>query len=204
MVGSFKELKKLFPAKKISLTIVDEKYSDIQEFKRNLPDLLYPLDSKLDYSIGLVVKLASAGIGINYETKEKRIAKSKIFLSGLGADELFFGYERYKNYYFESTEKLIEEAFIDRERSWVRNLARDDRIISTQEKELRLPYFHKELWDFVVNIPAEYNVSFICRDEINSFRSKLILRNLAKDKGLMTCSVYIKKRVKFNSMGELP
>ena len=61
--------------------------------------------------------------------------------SGLGADEVFGGYARYKTSFERGGEKEMEEEMaMDLDRLWHRNMGRDDRAISANGKEAR---FHE-------------------------------------------------------------
>jgi asparagine synthetase B (glutamine-hydrolysing) len=61
--------------------------------------------------------------------------------SGLGADEVWAGYSRYKTALLKNESKgLVEEMSIDLDRLWHRNMARDDRAISSNGKEARFPF----------------------------------------------------------------
>jgi asparagine synthetase B (glutamine-hydrolysing) len=56
-------------------------------------------------------------------------------MTGLGADEIFSGYSRYRIAYKRAGfEELEKEMIFDMERLWIRNLGRDDRAISTKAK----------------------------------------------------------------------
>ena len=50
----------------------------------------------MDFNIAMVLKFASEGRGTLFPKNEKIETTSSIFISGLGADELFSGYSRYR------------------------------------------------------------------------------------------------------------
>merc|ERR1712232_267095 len=65
-------------------------------------------------------------------------SKSKVLLSGLGADEFMGGYGRHRTAYKNGgTTQLQTTLQMEQKRLWKRNLGRDDRCISTNGKEVR-------------------------------------------------------------------
>lgn len=73
-------------------------------------------------------------------------SSSKILISGLGADEIFGGYSRYRNAF---TRKGLFELYLemqfDLERLWIRNLGRDDRVLSSNSIEARFPFLNIQM-----------------------------------------------------------
>lgn len=70
----------------------------------------------------------------------------------MGADEIFGGYSRYwVSFRRQGYQALLDEMNfgilmrIDLARIWSRNLARDDRAISENSKEVRYPFLDKNL-----------------------------------------------------------
>ena len=99
-------------------------------------------------------------------------SEAKIFMDGLGADEIFGGYLRYKNGDIENQMKK------DLDRLWLRNCGRDDRVCGENKVELRFPYLDYDLMEFLSSI-----------DDINKIvdfnkprgeGEKYLLRNVAK------------------------
>ena len=77
----------------------------------------------MDFNIAAALHLASAG------------TKAKIVLTGLGADQIFSGYSRYRIAYKRAGYQEMENQMIfDMERLWIRNLGRDDRAIGMNGK----------------------------------------------------------------------
>lgn len=50
----------------------------------------------MDFNIAMVLKFASEGKGLRWPDLEEIETSSRILISGLGADELFSGYSRYR------------------------------------------------------------------------------------------------------------
>lgn len=57
---------------------------DIEKVKKALLQSIYPKSTHMDFNIAAALHLASAG------------TPAKIVMSGLGADEIFAGYSRYR------------------------------------------------------------------------------------------------------------
>lgn len=77
----------------------------------------------MDFNIATALHMASAG------------TSAKIVTSGLGADEIFAGYSRYRIAYKRAGyDEMENEMIFDMERLWIRNLGRDDRAIGMNGK----------------------------------------------------------------------
>jgi len=75
---------------------------------------------------------------------------AKVVFSGLGADEVFGGYARYKTAFQRGgVEAMEQEMSLDLDRIWHRNMGRDDRVISACGKEARFPFLDVDLMRFL-------------------------------------------------------
>ena len=75
---------------------------------------------------------------------------SKVVFSGLGADEVFGGYARYKTAFARGgVQEMQNEMSLDLDRLWHRNMGRDDRVISATGKEARFPFLDTDLLEFM-------------------------------------------------------
>ena len=100
------------------------------------------------------------------------ISNAKIFFDGLGADEIFGGYLRYKNGDIENQMKK------DLDRLWLRNCGRDDRVCGENKLELRFPYLDKDLMEFLSSIDDMKQIADFTKPRGEG--EKYLLRNVAK------------------------
>ena len=99
-------------------------------------------------------------------------SEAKIFMDGLGADEIFGGYLRYKNGDIEDQMKK------DLDRLWLRNCGRDDRVCGENKLELRFPYLDKDLMEFLASIDDIKQIVDFSKPRGEG--EKYLLRNVAK------------------------
>ena len=116
---------------------------------------------------------------INFEYEKFTImdkiytSQAKIILDGLGADEIFGGYLRYKNGDIEAQMKK------DLDRLWLRNCGRDERVCGENLVELRFPYLDNDLMKFLGCI--EDMKQIVDFDKPRGEGEKYLLRKVAKD-----------------------
>ena len=101
------------------------------------------------------------------------ISDAKIFFDGLGADEIFGGYLRYKNGDIENQMKK------DLDRLWLRNCGRDDRVCGENKIELRFPYLDYDLMEFLSCINDIKQIVDFSKPRGEG--EKYLLRNVAKN-----------------------
>ena len=100
------------------------------------------------------VWFASRGRGNLYPTNEPYESTSRVLLLGMGADEQFGGYMRHRTILrHKGWEALTEELKLEFDRISERNLGRDDRMVSDNGRQSRLPYLDEDLVNLVQQIP---------------------------------------------------
>ena len=118
--------------------------------------------------------------------EKKYNSEVKIILDGLGADEIFGGYLRYKNGDIENQMKR------DLDRLWLRNCGRDERVCGENLVELRFPYLDKDLMKFLGSI--EDMKQIVDFDKPRGEGEKYLLRKVAKDIAGFKLSYKFEKR----------
>ena len=95
-------------------------------------------------------------------TVQSHATSARVLLSGLGADELFAGYQRHATAFARrGFPGLFDELQLDVGRLGKRNLGRDDRVISHWGREARYPYLDEKLiaWALSARIDAKCDFS---------------------------------------------
>jgi asparagine synthetase B (glutamine-hydrolysing) len=150
-------------------------------------------------------------------------SNSKVVFSGLGADEVWAGYARYrtaaKNNQQDQTsmiKAMYKEMSLDLDRIWHRNFGRDDRMISANGKEARFPYLDIETQEWMRDNLPDIELSSLDDEETKTAVSetstlfdlseargegdKRLLRRVAKECfGLRWGSQFEKRAIQFGS-----
>ena len=103
---ALEELQKAYPERKFNFVMVNvEKSELIKKRNEHIKNLLFPLDTVLDDSIGCAIWFAARGEGILFESDNDSKNKlpyqssSRVIILGMGADEQLGGYSRHRNRY---------------------------------------------------------------------------------------------------------
>ena len=99
------------------------------------------------YDYGMITQAVSRVEPAEYRGQQWVQSESKVVVSGLGADEVFCGYARYKTAYERG--EMQAEMSMDLDRLWHRNIGRDDRAIADNGKEARFPFLDVNLMRYL-------------------------------------------------------
>jgi diphthine-ammonia ligase len=161
-----KEANDLEFAKKVSCEInspLKINKVSLKEFEKELPKIISLIESSDPVRVGI----AST---IYFATKKM---KEKVCFSGLGADELFAGYSRFKE-----SNDINKDCYSYFIKMYENDLYFEDIVTMNNKTELRLPYLDKKIVSQSLVIVPKYKIS--SDKKIN----KLFLREFAKEIGL--------------------
>ncbi|XP_063792789.1 asparagine synthetase domain-containing protein 1 [Pseudophryne corroboree] len=167
--------------------------------QQHITQLIQPLDTVLDDSIGCAVWFASRGIGLLTGNGEMKpyTSTTKVVLTGIGADEQLAGYSRHRVQFVRRGYKgLLQELSMELERISSRNLGRDDRVIGDHSKEARFPFLDEDVVAFLNSLPIWEKVNLTLPRGLGE---KLLLRMAAVTLGLGASSVLPKRAMQFGS-----
>jgi asparagine synthetase B (glutamine-hydrolysing) len=211
-ITAWRELKTLYPEASLRLILIDTLDSEIEPVRSIIEQLIYPQCTVIDFNIGCALWFASRGIGFLYTEDNKLYepitSSATVLLCGIGSDEQLGGYKRHKNMFkrtkgneSEKWNALNNEMDKDVMRLWVRNLGRDDRVISYHGKEVRNPFLDEDFVMFVREIPLWIITNFEEVDEQGNQLpgDKRILRMAAYRMGLIASSGFTKRAMQFGS-----
>ena len=124
-------------------------------------------------------------------------SQARILLLGMGADEQMAGYGRHRTTFRKAGwSGLREELKRERSRLWLRNLGRDDRVVSDWGREARFPFLDEQ----VMHILSEFALPLVCdlTKELGA-GDKLVLRTVARNLGLVHCAALQKRAIQFGT-----
>jgi asparagine synthase (glutamine-hydrolysing) len=152
----------------ISIHIYEE-----EDLEKVIPKVLWQIEEPdpIKTSIGIPL----------YWTAENAAKKGfRVLLAGQGADEMFGGYKRYVDEYFQHGDTAAQRRMLeDTAGIHESNIERDFKICNFHTIELRLPFATYKIAKFAISLPIELKFE---RSQ-NTLR-KLVLRNTAKNLGI--------------------
>ncbi|XP_061774484.1 asparagine synthetase domain-containing protein 1 isoform X1 [Nerophis ophidion] len=198
--SGLKELQDLAPERRWNFVEINVTQEELQRWRHGrVCQLVHPLDTVLDDSIGCAVWFAARGTGFITEDNNQRIftSSAKVVLTGIGADEQLAGYSRHRMRFKASGyEGLIEEIAMELGRISSRNLGRDDRVIADHGKEARFPYLDESVVSYLNSLPMWEKADLSLPRGVGE---KLLLRLAARQLGLGSSAVLPKRAMQFGS-----
>lgn len=130
-------------------------------------------------------------------THEEYTSSARVLLMGMGADEQMGGYGRHRTTFKRSGwAGLQQELEAERERLWLRNLGRDDRMLSDWGREARHPFLDEDVMSLLAVLP----LPLICDLEQQLGRGdKMILRSVGRSLGLARSCRLQKRAIQFGT-----
>ncbi|KAF1992862.1 asparagine synthetase domain-containing protein 1 [Amniculicola lignicola CBS 123094] len=209
--ASHAELQMVCPNRRWRFVEINVPYTETISQRTRVMALMHPHNTEMDLSISYALYFASRGEGVvcgqPKSPSSPYTTHAHVLLSGLGADELFGGYQRHASAFARAGyEGLIDELELDFDRLGKRNLGRDDRIISDSGKEVRFPYLDEDFIALALSLPVSVKCDFGLPQTSNPDDgdqllepAKRILRVLARDLGMKGAAMEKKRAIQFGA-----
>lgn len=199
--AGLQELRRLNGEREWNFVEIDVAQEELQKMRgERVSQLVHPLETVLDDSIGCAVWFAARGEGaVVGEDGERRpfTSSAKVVLTGIGADEQLAGYSRHRvRFKTSGHEGLIQEVAMELGRISSRNLGRDDRVIGDHGKEARFPYLDEDVVSYLNSLPVWDKADLALPRGVGE---KLLLRLAARQLGLGQSAVLPKRAMQFGS-----
>ncbi|KAG5370101.1 Asparagine synthetase domain-containing protein [Yarrowia sp. C11] len=180
--STYNELQQLSQYDRMVFTEVNVPYEETLKNRETVQSLMYPSTSVMDLSIAVAFYFAS------------QACTSNVVISGLGADELFGGYSRIVQSLSRGYDAVVDSLQLEFSRLHVRNLGRDDRVISHHGKEARYPFLDEDVVAWATTCPVNLKLSG-SRDE----DTKFLIREVARGVGLDSVTFQKKRAIQFGA-----
>ena len=202
--AAHKELCELFPLRSWHFVAINVPYHEMKAHRPKILALLRPHNTEMDFSIGCALYFASRGCELPLKGGDEVpfTTTAKVLLSGLGADELFGGYQRHATAFDRrGYSGLVDELELDFKRIGERNLGRDDRVISHWSKEVRYPFLDEDvvLWPLQAVVSKKSGFAHRSQHGPITDPSKQLLRFLAWRLGLRGAAREKKRAIQFGA-----
>lgn len=194
--ASAQELRALAPHRRWRLVEVDVPYATYEAHLDRVRMLLAPCTSVMDLSIAAALYFAARAEG--HVDGAPYTSPARVFLSGLGADELLGGYARHRQAFRRGHyDALRAELQLDLDRLPTRNLGRDDRVISYHGREARFPYLARPVMAAVCAMPLATKADLAPGTE--GVGDKRLLRRLARRLDIDRAAHLPKRAIQFGA-----
>ncbi|CAL7938955.1 unnamed protein product [Xylocopa violacea] len=197
---TFMELSKICPKRRWNFVEVNISQAELQKYRSSrICNLLHPLCTVLDESLGCAVWFASRARGTINSSTDIYESPCRVLLLGMGADELFGGYMRHRTILrHKGWDALTQELNIEVARISERNLGRDDRIVSDHGRQSRLPYLDENIVEYVQQLKP-WERCYPTDKMLSGLGDKLLLRLAACKLGFQTTANFPKRAFQFGS-----
>ncbi|KMU78919.1 asparagine synthetase domain- containing protein 1 [Coccidioides immitis RMSCC 3703] len=148
--SSYAELRRICPTRPWRFVCINIPYAETTQHRDKVRRLMRPHNTEMDLSITCALYFASRGVGEVTPDDDSGVpapytTAARVLLSGLGADEVFAGYQRHALAFArQGFQGLVDEIDLDVGRLGKRNLGRDDRVLSNWGREARYPYLDED------------------------------------------------------------
>lgn len=130
----------------------------LADYEKELPKIISLIESSDPVRVGVASVLYFATLGL----------EERVVFSGLGADELFAGYNRFKN-----SNDINKDSYSYLIKMYENDLYYQNIIVMNNKVELRLPYLDKEFAQHALALHPKY--------KINDKQNKIFLREFSSD-----------------------
>ena len=182
------------------ITCKSHKNKDMDTTTTELANPTGKNETKISEKLDKNKSSSNTDIAISSEPVKNRIlirSSARVILIGIGADEQLGGYGRHRAAFIAVSWPGVQQELIkDISRIWIRNLGRDDRLISDHGRESRSPYLDEGVISFIRSLPLP-----LITDPrmVHGIGDKRILRTVGRLLGLRGAACLVKRAIHFGT-----